>query len=436
MNTLYGRGMSECHNDLPPVQTAMKNFVGFSEALDLTLCSVPIAGTETLPLNLLTGRTLSKEIVSRVDSPSVDTSLRDGYAVISSDLIGATREDVKKLKVTGSTAAGSPLKMGISRGEAIKVTTGAPIPEAADAVLSEEFCHRADGEIHCFNTADQGQNILKKGIDIRRGERVSFKGEILSPALIGLIASAGQERAPVYKSPRVAVMATGDEVVAPGRPLQEGKLYASNMVEICSWLALFGLPFRTELVSDRKEEIASAIVKHLPHVDAFITTGGAWGSERDLIIGILEDLGWQGIYHRVRMGPGKAVGFGLLQRKPFFCLPGGPPSNEMAFLQLALPGLLAMEKNRQPLFPSVSALLTETVRGDGAWTQFIHALIVKRRDSLMVKPVKQESRLQSMAKKEALIILPEGREVLLDGEQIEIQLLIPRTPRIGSAAPP
>lgn len=409
----------------------MKNFIGFEEALALTVSSVPTSGTESLALDRLTGKISSQDVVSRVDCPSVDSSLKDGYAVVSSDLKKASRENLIDLKVTGQVTAGSSSKLGISKGQAIEITTGAPIPKGADAVLSKEFCHRREDDICCFNTAEPGRNIFRKGGDIGAGETIASKDEVLSPALIGLLASAGLEKIRVYKSPQVAVIATGDEVVAPGVPLKEGKLYASNMVEICSWLSLFGFSFRTELAPDSREEIASRIIELLPHVDAFITSGGAWGSERDLIIRVLESLNWRGVYHRVRMGPGKAVGFGLLEKKPFFCLPGGPPSSEMAFLQLALPGLLAMEGYRHPPFLSVAARLTETVRGDGDWTQFVHARIERGKDVIMVHPAKQRSRLQSMARKDALIVIPEGCEALPRGGVIDIQLLIPLSPSLG-----
>jgi molybdopterin molybdotransferase len=401
----------------------MKNFIGFTEALQLTVSSVPRAGTESLALDRLTGRICSEDIVSMVDCPSVDSSLKDGYAVISSDLKAGSAENLIRLNITGQVTAGSPSKLAISNGQAIQITTGAPIPKGADAVLSSEFCHIRDDDIYCFNTAEPGRNIFRKGGDIRAGETVASKDVVLSPALIGLLASAGLEKIRVYKSPRVAVIATGDEVVAPGAPLAEGKLYASNMVEICSWLSLFGLSFRTRLVPDSREEIESTILDELPHVDAFITSGGAWGSERDLIIKVLESLHWQGVYHRVKMGPGKAVGFGLFEKKPFFCLPGGPPSSEMAFLQLALPGLLAMEGHRHPPFPLVAARLSETVRGDEDWTQFVHARIEEGKDAILVHPAKQESRLQSMARKDALIVIPEGCKELSRGELIHIQRL-------------
>lgn len=402
---------------------SLAEFIGFKEALGLTLSNISVAGTETLPLDCLTGRVLAEDIVSRVDCPSMSTSLKDGYAVLSQDISRASNQNPITLKVTGSITAGDLPELGVSSGQAIMVTTGAPVPEGASAVLMEEFCRRVDDEIICFNTADPGKNILPKGTDIRKGDTVARKGEKISPPLIGLLASAGLEGAMVYRSPCVAVIATGDEVVAPGDPLPDGKLYASNMMEICSWLSLYGFSFRVELASDRRGEIRRAISKHLPDVDALITSGGAWGSEKDLILRVLEELKWDGVYHRVRMGPGKAIGFGLLEGRPFFCLPGSPPSNEMAFLQLALPGLMVMRGDSPILFPVVRARLMETVRGEKEWTQFIQAHLERQENHLMVKPIKQKSRLQSMARKEALICIPEGCEGLTKGQEVDIQLL-------------
>ena len=401
----------------------MKTFIGFKEALDITLANVSAGPTEVLPLSRLTGRTLAENIASRVDCPSLSSSRKDGYAVQSPDLAKASEDNPVTLDVVGALAAGETSGIKIQTGQAVRITTGAPLPHGADAVLAEEFCRRSVNKIIAINTADAGRNIQARGKDIRRKEPVAGSGSRLTPALIGLLAAAGYESARVYSLPKVAVIATGDEVVAPGKPLPEGKLYASNMVELCSWLSLLGLEYRAQLVSDRKEDISSAITRYLPEVDLIVTSGGAWGSEKDLILDVVEDLNWQGLYHRVRMGPGKPVGFGLLQNKPFFFLPGGPPSNEMVFLQLTIPALLKMAGGQPTLFPFAAARLSQTVKGKKKWTDFVHARIEKREDQLWVHPARLNSALQSMARKDALIIIPEDREELAAGEMIAIQLL-------------
>ena len=404
----------------------MKKFISFKEAFDLTLSHIAAGDSESLPLDQLGGNILSADIESIVDCPSSSTSRKDGYAVISADVAAASKQKPVQLKMVGNLAAGDSVHFDIHNGQVARVTTGAALPERADAVISEEFCQRSEDSgdiIFALNTAAAGRNILECGADIRKGELVARKGEKLSPAMIGLLASAGYDKAPVYHSPRVAVIATGDEVIAPGKPLTEGKLYASNMVELCAWLAEYRFSYTAELVEDSKTDIRAAISGQLPAADVFITSGGAWGSERDLIIKVAESLNWQGIYHRVRMGPGKPVGFGLIENKPIFILPGGPPSNEMAFLQLALPALLQMKGEPNVEFPVARARLTETVRGHKDWTDFIHAQLDREKGQLIVRPAKLKSRLQSMARKEALILIPEDRNEISAGERVEIQIL-------------
>ena len=400
----------------------MEKFIGFKEALDLTLAHTAPGAIETVSLGRLVGRVLAEDIVARVDCPSVSTSRKDGYAVIAADLSLANEQNPVSLEVRGCLSAGDHRRLRIERGQAVRVTTGAPLPEGADAVLSEEFCRAQDNNIVAFNTAGVGRNIHHRAGDIRVGEPIAARNMHLHPALVGLLAAAGLDAAAVYRAPRVAVIATGDEVVLPGNPLQPGQLYASNMVQISAWLSQFGFDHETELVPDSRQKIQEAILGRLPNVDVFITSGGAWGSERDLILKVVADLNWQGIYHRVRMGPGKPVGFGLLDNKPFFCLPGGPASNEMAFLQLTLPALLQLKGARPCPFPLTAARLATDVHGTKGWTDFIHARIDDRRQQILVHPARLKSTLRSMAEKEAIIIIPEDREGLTAGEIVDIQL--------------
>lgn len=405
----------------------MKAFIGFNEARDTTLASMPETSTEYLSLIHLTGRIIASDIRSKVNSPSVDASLKDGYAVRSSEIANASDSHPAILHLDGHISAGVTSQRVVEPGRTFRITTGSPLPKGADAVLSEEFTSQEGDRIICRNTAGKGRNVLKKGTDIMKGHTVARKNDRVTPALLGLLATAGLDGALVYKQPKVCVIATGDEVVAPGLPLPEGKLYASNVTEICSWLDQFGIDFTIAYVKDKQKEIRNVLLQHLPHVDAFITSGGIWGSEKDMMIQVLDSLGWEGLYHRVRMGPGKAIAFGLLENKPFFCLPGGPPSNEMAFLQIALPGILRMAGETHLPYLNIAATLTEGVDGHDTWTQFIHAQIKYDNNRLIVQPLKQGSRLQSMANKNALIMLPEGCSRLDEGATITVQVLDSRS---------
>jgi molybdopterin molybdotransferase len=403
----------------------MKKSIGFAEALELTLASAPTGGVVRLPLAAAGGRFLAEEISSRADSPSISSSRKDGFAVISADLAQASAGRPARLHLKGSMSAGGLERLHIGRGETVRVTTGARLPEGAEAVISEEYCRTEGSEVVCTNTAGPGRNILACGTDVAAGERVARAGAKLTPPLLGLIAAAGHGEVPVFSPPRAAVIATGDEVTAPGEPLAQGGLYASNMVEIGAWLSAYGIPFETAIVRDVPAEIREAVRSRLDRTDLFLTSGGAWGSEKDLILQVVESMLWQGVYHRVRMGPGKPVGFGMLSGKPFFVLPGGPPSNEMAFLQLALPALMKMQGGEPRVFASIPARLSQAVHGERGWTEFIHARLSKIGGVLCVNPARLKSRLRSMAEKQALIVIPEERDEIPAGEILEVQLMQP-----------
>ncbi len=405
----------------------MKRLIGFHEALELTLAHVSPGAIEEVPLLAANGRVLAESVMARVDSPSVSSSRKDGYAVISEDLEHAGRNRPRALRLIGSLAAGETAQFHIRRGETVRVTTGARLPVGAEAVLTEEFC-RVDGDkVVCYASAGPGRNILRRGTDVASGESLAVPGTRLDPPLLGLIAAAGGGTVKTFRPPRAAVIATGDEVLAPGEPFTEGALYASNMVELCAWLAAGGVLTECRVVKDHLGDIEAAIQDVGDGTDVFLTSGGAWGSERDLILQAVEGLGWTGVYHRVRMGPGKPVGFGLLAGKPFFVLPGGPPSNEMAFLQLALPAILKMAGAAPQAFPWIEARLTDTVTGDTGWTEFVHARLEKHPAGLRVRPARVKSRLKSMAEKQALIVIPEEREEIPAGELVSVQLLDPRS---------
>ncbi len=405
------------------------DYVGYREAFDIVGANVWPVGDEELSLDMCVGRVVAADLVAQVSYPSADVSLKDGFAVKSINIANADKKKRVCLKVAGSVFAGVKYEGQVEDGGAVKICSGAPIPDGADAVVSGEFCEEVSpGEVFIKADAGPGRNILRAGGEVEAGAAIVRRGERLLPGYLGLAAAAGISQVKVYRRPSVAIIGVGDEVVAPGEKLRTGQLYASNLVTMGAWLASFGISYVTSIVTDNEDSIKQELQNHLHNIDVILTSGGAWGSERDLVIGVLNKLGWQELFHHVRMGPGKGIAFGLWDNKPVFCLPGGPASNEMAFLQLALPALLRMGgETRHPL-QTVPARLTEDVKSrHRAWTEFKDASItLDGGGNYTVALYKNRSRLQAIASASGLVCVPEGKESLRSGNIIPVQLLTPR----------
>ncbi len=404
-------------------------YIGYREACDIIEANVSPAGEEVLPINRCVGRVVAANLAAQVSYPSIDVSLKDGFAVHSADVVYADRRKPVCLKVVGSVFAGDKYEGYVKDGCAVKVCSGSPIPDGADAVVAGEFCEEGSmQDVFIKADAGPGRNILRSGVEVEAGATIVRSGERLLPGYLGLAAAAGVSQIRVHRQPCVAIISIGDEVVAPGKRLHIGQLYASNLVTMEAWLASFGISCVTSVVIDHESAIREELQKHLPDVDAILTSGGAWGSERDLVIGTLNGLRWQKLFHYVRMGPGKGIAFGLWENVPVFCLPGGPASNEMAFLQLALPALLRMGgETRHPL-QTVPARLMEDVKGRHlAWTEFKDAVVILDGEGrYRVALYKNGSRLQAIASASGLICIPEGKESLHSGDVVPVQLLTPR----------
>jgi molybdopterin molybdotransferase len=403
------------------------SYIGYREAFNLVCSNLQPVGVEETPLDSCVGRIVSEDLLALMSYPSTDVSLKDGFAVRSEEVAAASIHRQVCLRVIGSVFAGSEFEGEVKRGSAVKICSGAPIPQGLNAVVSGEFCRETSAdEVWIFADAEPGRNVLRSGGEIAAGSTIARRGEVLRPGCLGLAAAAGISRVRTYRRPRAALIGVGDEVISPGQHLLPNQLYASNLVTIGAWLTSFGVPYVWSVVKDNEKAIKTELLKHLPSVDTILTSGGAWGSERDLVVGTLHRLGWREIFHNVRMGPGKGIAFGLLEGKPVFCLPGGPASNEMAFLQIALPGIFRMDgSNRHPL-ETVSARLTENVRGrHRAWTEFKDAtLSFDVEGGYAVSLYENRSRLEAIAYANCLVCIPEGTESLDRGDVIPVQVLV------------
>ena len=415
-----------CRDNSPEIDEGV-SYTGYRDALNLVYANVHPVASEELPLHACAGRIVAEDLIAAIDNPSNDVSLKDGFAVRSADIDSASPQHPVRLPVIGSVFAGGSFRGKVAQRTAVKICSGSPIPVGADAVVSDEFCQETASEVLVRANAEPGRNILRAGEEVKAGSTIVKQGRMLLPGYLGLAAAGGLSRARVYRRPKVAVIAIGDEVVAPGRKLRPGQLYASNLVTTCAWLAAFGASYDTAVIPDDKDAIQTALLKHASSADAVITSGGAWGSERDLVVGVLDELGWNKFFHHVRMGPGKGVSFGLLRGKPVFCLPGGPASNEKAFLQFALAGVVRLGGQMKHPLPTFIARLTQNIKSRHRnWTEFKDAYLSQDADGgYLVTPYRNLSRLQSIACASCLICIPEGKDSLNAGDMVTVQLLTP-----------
>ncbi len=393
--------------------------IAFDLALDLALRSVSPLGAETVPTSELTGRVCAEDVIALIDYPSSDSSLKDGYALVSRDVAKADVAHPVALAVVGSVDAGGTCDARVQRGTAVRVLSGAPIPQGADAVLAEEFVEVGPDNIRALADAAPGRNILFKGAEISKGEPLVTAGQVFTPARVSLVVAGGVERVPGVRRPVVGLLATGDEILLPGRPPETGKLFASNLALQEAWLRSWSMTTRVRQAGDSFEDLIPAVESMLSECDVLLTSGGAWKGDRDLIVKVLDKLGWDLTFHRVRMGPGKAIGMGFLRGKPIFCLPGGPPSNEAAFLLIAIPAVTRMAGYTGLPYGRRTGILEKDVSGQGDWTQVIHCRVKRQGSSIRLIPLDRKRRLSSMASADGLLLIPEGVEHISAGTAVQ-----------------
>lgn len=392
--------------------------ISLQDAVRLSQAHVVAMNHEVVPVNRAVGRIAATETRSLVDSPSADVSVKDGYAVIADDVAAASADHPVFLQVVSSAAAGDRIQYEVKPGQAVRVLSGALLPKGANAVLAEEFTRSHGDLVEALADAHEGRNILAQGIDTQAGEVLAKPHQELTPSLVGLMVAGGIAEVEVFRRPRVSLLGIGDEVLLVGMGQKHGAIYASNIALQEAWLLSLGLPSDSKVCGDSFREIAQNVDTLIETADVLLTSGGAWKSERDLIVRVLESLGWEVVFHRVRMGPGKAVAMAVRDGKAIFCLPGGPPSNEAAFLTIALPAVLRMSGSTCSPYPKLAGRLSEELRGQKDWTQIIHCRVSRDGEEFKLEPLEMKRRLISMARAAGLCLIPEGTERIPSGEMV------------------
>jgi molybdopterin molybdotransferase len=361
---------------------------------------------------------LAQDVMAQEDLPPFPCSAKDGFAVIAHDTTNPRR-------LIGEQTAGYIADLRVEVGTCARITTGAPLPPGADAVIMVEYTQEAAGMITLQREVPPGADVRPVGQDITTGQRVLESGLTIGPQEIGLLASLGYTSVLAHPQPRVGVLSTGNEIVEPDMTPKPGQIRDSNRYTLMAAIQRAGMqPISLGIGSDKQEELMAKIAAGLSTCDALITSGGVSMGKLDLIKPILETEG-QVHFGLVNMKPGKPLTFATMQGKPIFALPGFPVSSLVSFELFVRPALLKMSGQRLLLRPRVPVTLVETIHGD-AWRPEFHRVKLARERGIWTARTtgaQSSGRLLSMVGANGLLVLPKRSQPFAAGETVTAILL-------------
>jgi len=393
------------------------------EAIRIVIENVKPLDTERVFIHEALGRVLAEDILSDTDNPLFDNSAMDGYAVRFEDI----QNIPTKLRIIGEYSAGTGESLKVESGTAVKIFTGAPIPEGADTVVPVEYTEVLDGYVIIKKEFKKGANVRKRGEDIKEGEVVIPKGKEIRPYEMGMLSSVNRAVVSVYRKPHVGILATGDEILDV---CQEGtkpsQIRTSNNYMLYGQvIQAGGIPHNLGIAPDDPEKLKE-VLKNIYRYDVFITTGGVSMGEKDYIKYLVKELGIDVKFHKLRIKPAKPVLFGVYgDNKLFFGLPGNPVSTAVAFDLLVYPALRAMQGYKNVFKEKVKAILeTDYKRKNADRREFTRCKVWFENGKYHCEPYpKQDSHmLTSLVNSNGYMVVYEGVKELKKGEEVDVIL--------------
>lgn len=401
----------------------MRKNIALEEAQDLLLAGVYPVQECSIPLFDAVGRVLSREIRAPFPLPPFNRSPLDGYAVRARDTEKASVSSPAVLEVIEEVGAGHAAQKKVMSGTTIKVMTGAPIPEGADAVIKYEDILRTGKVCKIFTPLQPDSNIILAGEDVRKGEVIAREGSMISPALIGLIAALGYAETTVYDKVKIAVISTGDELLDCSQKLQPGKIYNSNLPSLVAACLKMGTQI-TALgnVPDELDAIADIISLGLADADIVITTGGVSVGDYDVVPDALLRLGVNIIYRGVDMKPGSPVVAAEKDNKFIICLSGNPAAALITFELIAVP-LIKKKMGLTNCLPvRTGAILTDEFKKASPQRRFLRGRLYYEagKSYVMLTGGQSNGVLKSLLNCNAYIDIPAGSGKIDDGQEVSV----------------
>ncbi len=387
-------------------------------ALDIVLQSVAPLTPQMVDLSDALDLVLAQEVLAEEDLPPFPCSSKDGFAVIA-------RDPTNPRRLIGEQTAGYIADLRVEPGTCARITTGAPLPPGADAVIMVEYTQEADGMVTMQHTVQPGADVRPVSQDIARGQRVLEAGTCVGPQEIGLLASLGYTSLRAHPRPRVAVLSTGNEIVEPDAQPGPGQIRDSNRYTLMAAIQRAGgTPVSLGIGTDRREELTAKVREGLATCDVLITSGGVSMGKLDLIKPILETIGTVH-FGRVNMKPGKPLTFATVDGKPVFALPGFPVSSLVSFEVFVRPALRRIAGHRLVLRPRVPVTLASTLQGDTGRPEFHRVQLSREEGKFLAHSTGMQSsaRLLSMVGANALLSLPKQGKPFAAGETVMAILL-------------
>ena len=370
---------------------------------------------------------MAVEVRSPLALPPWDNASMDGYAVRAEDIRSASKAAPVVLEVTETIAAGTSSSRAVGKGEAIRIMTGAPVPKGADSVVRVEDTDAGSERVRVLHSRDAMRNVRPRGEDVAKGDSVATNGSLVTPGLIGLLASVGRAEVRVYRRPRVAVLASGDELVDVDRfddVLAGERIVSSNSYSLEAAVnAAGGVPVSLGTVGDDPVEIRDRIAGC--DWDFLLTTGGVSVGEFDFTRSVIAELGAEQRFWRVRIRPGAPVGFGVIKGMPWLGLPGNPVSTLVTFELFARPAIRKMLGHTMLFRRPIRVRLREQITTAAPLTHFLRAVVEPDGDAFVARLTGPQGSglLSSMARANALLVIPHDRNRLDAGEVIDALML-------------
>jgi len=377
-----------------------------------------------MPLDDALDAVLAEDVVSPLDIPSWTNSAMDGYATRGDDVRGASAEQPVRLRVVEQLPAGRFPSRAIGAGECARIFTGAPLPEGADTVVRQEDTDEGAETVTIVRDRDVGVNIRRAGEDIRRGTTVLRAGTELGPAELGVLASLAVAHPLVYRQPRVAILGSGDEIVDVDQPeeiLSGRKTASSNTHSLMALVRRAGAePVNLGLARDTPESLREKLAGAM-HADLLVTTAGISVGEHDYLRSVLDDLGAEQRFWKLRMRPGAPVGFGLLRGVPWIGLPGNPVSTMVTFELFVRPAIRKMAGHPLPFRRGVPVRVAEPIRLKPRLQHFLRAVVTDGPEGAEARLTGPQGSgiLTSMVLANALVVIPEGQFETPAGDRVQ-----------------